>query len=65
LKEKIGASAFLHSLKTIAERQQVDLRKVVKALLNLSAIKARFKLYYAKFANPEHTQVVFEEVKLS
>lgn len=64
LQKKIGASIFLRVVKNITERQKIDLLKVAHFLANLYKIKAHFKMYYAKFANPEHTKISFEEVLL-
>lgn len=55
---------FLARVATMAERQKIDLGKVAKMLLQLSKVKADTRMFYAKFANAEHTQCVFEEIKL-
>ena len=58
LVEKLG------SLKTIkgamAERQYADLEKVAAVASNLVTRKIAVRRYYARFANEERTQVVFE-----
>jgi hypothetical protein len=58
LVEKLG------SLKTIkgamAERQYADLEKVAVVASNLVTRKIAVRRYYARFANEERTQVVFE-----
>ncbi|MGH7597425.1 MAG: hypothetical protein ACREOI_13815 [bacterium] len=54
---------FLQRFHNMAERQQADLKKVAKAILELAAMRIETKLYYAKFANPSRSKVVFEEVK--
>ena len=46
----------------MAERQYADLGKVAVVASNLVARKIAVRRYYAKFANEEHTQVVFEAV---
>ncbi len=45
---------------TMAERQYDDLRKVGELASSLVTRKITVRRYYAKFANEEHTQVVFE-----
>ncbi|MFA4936726.1 MAG: hypothetical protein WC575_00315 [Patescibacteria group bacterium] len=62
LREKIGTNTFLRSLRDMAERQKVDLSKVSKFLVKHFFTGTNFKLYFAKFANEQHTQVTFEEV---
>lgn len=53
---------FLQRFHDMAERQRDDLKKVAKFILELAGVKIQVKLYYAKFTNPSHTKVVFEEV---
>lgn len=47
-------------LSAMAERQCEDLEKVAVVASNLVARKLTVRRYYAKFANEERTQVVFE-----
>jgi hypothetical protein len=54
---------FLQRFQNMAERQQADLKKVAKVILELAGVKIQIKLYYAKFADPSRSKVVFEEVK--
>lgn len=61
LKEKIGG-AFLRRFTSLLDRQQVDLVSAAKTVLELDFVKADVRLYMAKFANPEHTQVTFNQV---
>jgi hypothetical protein len=46
----------------MAERQYDDLKKVGVLASSLVARNITVRRYYAKFANDEHTQVVFEAV---
>ena len=60
LVEKLG---ILNKLRgTMAERQLDDLKKVGELASGLVARRIKVRQYYAKFANEEHTQVVFEAV---
>jgi len=43
-------------------RQRNDLPKVAQAILGFLGRPVQVKQYLAKFANPEHTQVVIEPV---
>ncbi len=63
LTERVGA-AYLRRFTSMLERQHVDLVNVAKVVMGLEQFKATIKVYMAKFANLEHTQVTFEEVKL-
>jgi hypothetical protein len=54
---------FLQRFRNMAERQQADLKKVAKIILDL-APKIQTKLYYAKFADASRNKVVFEEIAL-
>jgi hypothetical protein len=58
LVEKLGTLKMIKG--TMEERQYADLRKVAVVASNLVARKITVRQYYAKFANEEHTQVVFE-----
>lgn len=58
LVEKLGILTKLRG--TMAERQYDDLRKVAVLASSLVARKITVRQYYARFANEEHTQVVFE-----
>ena len=44
----------------MAERQYADLKKVAVVASNLVARQITVRRYYARFANEERTQVVFE-----
>jgi hypothetical protein len=56
--EKLG---ILNKIRgTMAERQYDDLRKVGELASSLVTRRITVRQYYARFANPEHTQVVFE-----
>jgi len=63
LTQKLG-SLFLKHISKLADRQHLDLLSVAKTLLGMENFKAHIKLYMAKFANPEHTKVTFEEIKI-
>ncbi len=63
LKEKIG-NAFLRRVGSFLERQRIDLSEAAKAVMGINTFKARIRLFMAKFANEEHTQVTFEEINL-
>ncbi len=54
---------FLQRFHNMAERQQADLKKVAKTILDLAAMRIEIKLYYAQFADASRSKVVFEEVK--
>jgi hypothetical protein len=60
LVEKLGVLSKIRG--TMAERQYDDLEKVAAMASGLVARRITVRRYYAKFANPEHTQVVFEAV---
>lgn len=57
-------SLFLQRYRNMAERQQADLKKVAKIILDLTSLKIQAKLYYAKFADASRSKIVFEEVKI-
>lgn len=48
-------------VKNLSERQLADLRSVTEALLKFAPRHVEVERYYARFANSEHTQVVFEK----
>jgi hypothetical protein len=52
---------FLGKLADMAARQKIDLAKVANLILSFSSMKAKVRMFYARFANPEHTKIVFEE----
>ena len=54
---------FLQRFHNMAERQQADLKKVAKTILDLAARRIEIKLYYAKFTDASRSKVIFEEVK--
>lgn len=62
VKDHVGSS-FLRNFATMLDRQKVDLIAVAKQALKLSNASI-FKLYMAKFADPAHTKVRFDEVTL-
>jgi len=63
LVERIGGG-FLKKFSSLLDQQKIDLQSVAKTVLGFDAFKASVKLYMAKFANAEHTQVDFEEISL-
>ncbi|MGD0830796.1 MAG: hypothetical protein ABR907_07625 [Terracidiphilus sp.] len=58
LSEKLGSLKMMKG--PMAERQYADLRKVGVVASKLVARNIAVRRYYARFANEEHTQVVFE-----
>jgi hypothetical protein len=60
LAEKLGALGMIRG--PMEERQYADLKKVAIVASNLVARRITVRQYYAKFANEEHTQVVFVAV---
>ena len=60
LVEKLGPLNKLRG--AMAERQYDDLKKVGVLASSLVARNITVRRYYAKFANDEHTEVVFEAV---
>ena len=58
LGEKLGTLRMIKG--SMEERQFADLKKVAVVASNLVARKIAVRRYYAKFANEERTQVVFE-----
>jgi hypothetical protein len=58
LVEKLGTLRIIKG--AMAERQYADLKKVAVMASNLVARKIAVRRYYARFANEERTQVVFE-----
>ncbi len=61
LKEVIGG-LFLHHAPTMVERQQRDLLMVARTLLKLFRPNLSLELYYAKFLDADHKQIVFEKI---
>ncbi len=61
LTQKLG-SMFIKNIGKLVEKQHIDLVNVAKTMLGMDEFKAHIKLYMAKFANPEHTKVTFEEI---
>ncbi|MEK7497142.1 MAG: hypothetical protein AAB657_04570 [Patescibacteria group bacterium] len=64
LQEKIG-SMFLRRFVSLLDRQKVDLVSAAKTVLEMDFVKANVRLFMAKFANPEHTQVAFNEITVT
>ena len=62
MKNTIG-ELFLRHAPTMAERQQRDLLAVAKMLLGIFKPDLKLELYFAKFLNPDHKQIVFDEIK--
>jgi|HubBroStandDraft_5_1064220.scaffolds.fasta_scaffold204569_2 hypothetical protein len=58
--ERLGPSSLLNG--NIPDRQRNDLHKVSQVVLRIIPEQIEVQRYYAKFANPEHTQVTFEQV---
>lgn len=58
LHEKLGSLKIFKG--PMEERQYADLRNVAVMASKLVARKITVRRYYARFANEEHTQVVFE-----
>ncbi len=63
MKHALG-NLFLKRFGDMVAKQKVDLVKIAKMFMDNSSLSTKVKLYYAKFANPEHTQAEFEEVKI-
>ena len=61
MQEKLG-NQFLRAAGSVLNRQKIDLSKVAKILLGLAKSKMSIRLFYAKFANSEHTKTIFEEI---
>ncbi|HOW60382.1 MAG TPA: hypothetical protein P5548_02470 [Candidatus Moranbacteria bacterium] len=61
MKDIIG-NQFLRVAGNMVNRHKIDLGKVAKTLLSLTKGTVNVRLFYAKFANAEHTKAVFEEV---
>jgi len=59
LQAKIGP--FFRRAENMAHRQADDLAIIEKVLRAFLPRPMSFERYYAKFANPEHTQMVFEK----
>jgi hypothetical protein len=62
LKDVIGG-LFLRHAPAMVERQQRDLLGVAKTLLGLFRPNLKLELYYARFLDGDHRQIVFEEIK--
>jgi len=62
MKDVLG-SLFLRYAPTIEERQQRDLLEVAKTLLGLFKPDLNLELYYARFLDPDHRQIVFDQIK--
>ncbi len=58
--EQLGASSLING--NIPDRQRSDLHKVTQVVSRILPEQIEVRRYYAKFANPEHTQVTFEAV---
>jgi len=58
LREKIGP--FFRLAENLTQRHVDDLAVVEKVLQAMLPRRVSFERYYAKFANPEHTQLIFE-----
>jgi hypothetical protein len=58
--ERLGPSSLING--NISDRQRNDLHKVTKVVSSIVSERLGVERYYAKFANPEHTQVTFEGV---
>jgi len=53
---------LLSLVPTMTDRQRADLQKASDAILALAPRQLTIERYYARFANPEHTQVRFEKL---
>ena len=62
LKDIIGG-LFLRHAPTMVERQQRDLLGVAKTLLGLFRPNLKLDLYFARFLDADHKQIVFEAIK--
>ena len=62
LKDLLGG-LFLRHAPTMAERQQRDLLGVARTLLGLFRPNLALDLYYARFLDPDHKQIVFERIQ--
>lgn len=58
--ERLGPLSLVEG--TIIGRQRSDLHKVTQVVSKIVADNLEIKRYFARFANPEHTQVTFEAV---
>ncbi|MEW6617325.1 MAG: hypothetical protein AB1333_02810 [Patescibacteria group bacterium] len=63
MKSALGRS-FLKNFSDMVTRQKFDLQKVASAIIKAANLKKELRLFYAKFANTEHTKIEFEEVKM-
>jgi hypothetical protein len=61
LKEFVG-NAFLRHVPTLVERQRSDLLRVAAALPGILKPSLKIDVFFARFADPAHTRVVFESV---
>ena len=62
LKDLLGGLFHRHA-PTMEERQQRDLLGVARTLLGLFRPNLNLELYYAKFLDPGHKQIVFERIQ--
>jgi hypothetical protein len=58
--ERLGPLALLGG--SLPDRQRSDLHKVTQIVSGIVSERLEIERYYAKFANPERTQVTFERV---
>jgi hypothetical protein len=61
LREYLGG-LFLHHFPTLVERQRDDLIRVARALPGMLKPSLKIDVFYAKFADPGRTRVVFERL---
>jgi hypothetical protein len=54
--------SFIRKLDELVDRQKVDLAKVAQMVAGFAGRHVEVDKYFAKFANSERTQVVFEKV---
>jgi hypothetical protein len=58
--ERLGPLSLING--NIPDRQKSDLHKVTQVVSRILSEPIEIQRYYAKFTNPEHTQVTFEAV---
>jgi hypothetical protein len=61
IKSMIG-NLFLNRVRDMMERQKIDLKTVSQTLLGLLGAKVDVRMYYARFADSDHTKIVFEKI---
>ena len=62
MKDLLGG-LFLRHAPTMTERQQRDLLGVARTLMGLFRPNLNLEMYYARFADPDRRQIVFERIQ--